>query len=124
MNPSLLIAQAAETQTGILDRIDSSALSALSIITVIGAFALAIVVVGCISTTIQRVVAIRESNRLILELLNRGYSPEDIERVAYGKSKFSKKVGRFFRNARNTFRKEENQKAIPPAKTVEHRASA
>lgn len=121
MDPSLLLAQ---THVGIIDRIDSGALAVISIIAVIGGFALAIVVVGCVSTTIQRVITIRESNRLILELLNRGYSPEEIERVAYGNSKFSKKVGRFFRDARNMFRKEENQKAVPPAKTEEHQVSA
>lgn len=120
MNASLLFAQ---SNVGVIDRIDSGALSVISIIAVAGSFALAIVIVGCITTTIQHVIAIRESNRLILELLNRGYSAEEIEQVAYGNSKFSRKVGRFFRNARNKFRHKKKQKAVPPMKTTEHQVS-
>jgi hypothetical protein len=120
MNPSFLLGQ-----SEILHRIDSGALSVVSILAVIGTFVLAVVVVVCITTTIQRIIAVRESNKLILELLNRGYSAEEIERVVYGNTKFGVKVGRFFRDARNVFRpKKDTRSPVPPVKTTEPNAGA
>ncbi len=116
MTPSSLIGQ-----SEILHRIPSEALAAVTIIAVIGALILAITIIGCITTTIQRVVAIRESNRLILELLNQGYSADEIERVVYGNLKFGKKVGRLFRDARNVFRpsaERHGQMPVPPVKSA------
>ncbi|QEG24748.1 hypothetical protein [Mariniblastus fucicola] len=122
MFPSLVLAQSAQaTQTNFLDRVDPGLLSVAMLVAVIGTFILAVVIVGCVATTIQRAIAIRESNKLIVDLLNRGYSADEIERVVYGNIKFSRKVGKFFRNARNAFRQEERS-PVPPTKHTQQSA--
>jgi hypothetical protein len=113
-------AQAAQQQASFLHHFDTGALSAALIIGIIGAAVLGIVLVSVVAQTVQRVVMVRESNRLILELLKRGHSADEIERIVYGGQKFGHKVGRFFGSVRRKFRGQGvgavNRRAMPPIK--------
>lgn len=113
MNPSILFAQ----DMGV---VDGDTHSAAAIIAVAGAFVLSVVFVICVTTTIQRFIAVRASNKLIMELVNKGFTAEEIERIAYGNSKIGTKVGRFFRDARNGFRKDQRAsgRPVPPVKAA------
>jgi hypothetical protein len=113
MSPSILFAQE-------MVAVDGDVHSAAAIIAVAGAFVLAIVFVICVTTTIQRVFTVRASNELIMDLVNKGFSADEIERIAYGKSKIGTKVGRFFRDARNAFRKDQSVggNPVPPVKAA------
>lgn len=107
-------------QSDVVQHFDKDALSAALIIAIVGVILLAIVLACLIASTIQRVTAIRESNRLIMELLDRGYSADEIERVAYGGGAFGNKVSRIYRNVKRKFRGQPAsvfaRRAAPPMK--------
>lgn len=116
MNAALILGQ-----QDFINRIDGDALATATIIAVVGVIAVCVVLTICITVTIQRVVAIRESNKLIMELVNRGFTAEEIESIAYGNMKLGKKVGKMFRDARNAFRTQQEhdrQMPSPPVKAA------
>ena len=121
MNATLLLAQDS-VQSDFLNRIDGDALAAATIILVAGSVAIAIVMTICITVTVQRVYAIRESNKLIMELVKRGFSADEIENITYGNSGLGKKVGKIFRDARNAFKTQHDHQAhgsaVPPVKSA------
>jgi hypothetical protein len=117
MNAALILGQ----QQDFINRIDGDALAAATIIAVVGIIVVCVVLTVCVTVTIQRVVAIRESNKLIMELVNRGFSADEIESITYGNMKLSKKVGKMFRDARNAFRTPQEgsgQMPAPPVKAA------
>jgi len=116
MTPIILLAQDA----GVVEMASGGPQSVAAIIAVAGAFLVAIVFIICVTTAIQRVFAIRSSNKLIMELVNKGFTAEEIERIVYGNTKFGTKVGRFFRDARCAFRKDGaiKQNPVPPVKAA------
>ena len=116
MNPLILLAQDAN----VVEHLNNDVQSISAMIAILGAFVLAIVFVICVTTTVQRVIAIRASNKLIMELVSKGFTAEEIERVVYGNTKLGTKVGRFFRDAKNAFRKDGGVEAtpVPPVKAA------
>jgi len=115
MYPQILIAQDASGP----EVFANDPYSVVAIIAVAGGIALGIVIAICVTSIIQRVYTIRASNTLIMELVNKGFSAEEIERIAYGNTKLGTKVGRFFRDARNGFRKDQaGQSPVPPVKAA------
>lgn len=115
MIPQILLAQDA----GVTEVVAADPYSVVAIIAVGGGIVFGIVVAICITTIIQRVYTIRASNTLIMELVNKGFSAEEIERIAYGNTKFGTKVGRFFRDARNGFRTDKTGPTpVPPVKAA------
>lgn len=113
---SLLFAQ----DVAVAESINGDPFSVVAIIAVAGAFVLGTVLVICVTTIVQQIYTIRASNALIMELVKKGFSAEEIERIAYGNSKIGVKVGRFFRDARNAFRKDKAPGAspVPPVKAA------
>jgi len=119
MIPQILLAQDAGYAQA--SAVANDPYSVVAIIAVGGGIVLGIVIAICITSIIQRVYTIRASNTLIMELVNKGFSAEEIERIAYGNTKFGTKVGRFFRDARNGFRKDgtaHGKAPVPPVKAV------
>lgn len=96
-------------------------IGAVFIIATIGAFVSFIVLVVSISRTWNNIALARMNQRLVQDLLAKGYSVEDIERLAYGDHAWSHHLRKMVRSAKNQFanmvnrRTYENQ-PVPPYK--------
>ncbi len=101
--------------------IDGDVLGAVFIIGTVGIFVSFIVLVVSIARTWNNIAVVRMNQRLIQELLQKGYSVDEIERLAYGGFAWRQRFRKLFRSAKSQFatyvnrNKYENQ-PMPPYK--------
>jgi hypothetical protein len=122
----LIIAQDAGVSEvdSVISAMNSEGFTAAVILGIIGTVAVAITFIGCVTTTIQNIVATRMAFKMINELAARGYSAEEVERLVYGDKNFSRKVKQMFARAKgrignqlgSDFRESTNGRPAPPVK--------
>jgi len=81
----------------LLQSVDSDFVGVMLILTTIFSFVTVIVFVVTVSRTIQSVLVVRSSQRMVEGLLAKGYSVDEVERLVYGHkgwNAFSRMVGR------------------------------
>lgn len=88
MNSMYLLGQEA-IETGaaastIVERVDPDALGAMMVLSVIGGVFALVAIVWMVSRMITNIFAHRENTRLVTDLLNRGYSPDEIQKLVAG----------------------------------------
>ena len=101
--------------------IDGDVLGVVFIIGTIGFFVSLIVLVVSISRTWNNIVVVRMNQRLVQELLQKGYSVDDIERLAYGGQAWSHCFRKMFHSAKSQFanyvnRNQHENQPVPPYK--------
>ncbi len=116
-----MLAQSNSEFLQFLEMLDGDLLGAVLIIGTIGFFISFIVVVASVSKTWNNIAISRMNQNLIQDLLAKGYSVEDIERLAYGGPSWNRKFHKLFKSAKSQFashvrrRRYENQ-PVPPMK--------
>lgn len=89
----------------ILQLFDNDLLGVVLVLTTIGTFVTLIVSVLSIVRTWNNIAQMRMNQSLVKELLNQGYSVDDIERIVYGGQQWGKRFKRLVDTARNGFSK-------------------
>jgi len=116
-----MLAQSNSEFLEFLKLIDGDILGVVFIIGTIGFFVSLIVMVVAITRTWNNIAMVRMNQRLVQELLQKGYSVDDIERLAYGGQAWSHRFRKMFHSAKSQFtnyvnrNKRENQ-PVPPYK--------
>ena len=113
MNSFSLLAQEAAVAES-----TSSAISSLDSVNtfflVMSALVLGVVLTICITVLLHRVYTTRATNALIMELVNKGFSAEEIERVVHSNAKPGSKPGQLYANRKN----QAGGKPVPPVKAA------
>lgn len=115
-----MLAQSNSEFLEFLKLIDSDILGVVFIIGTIGFFVSLIVMVVAITRTWNNIAMVRMNQRLVQELLQKGYSVDDIERLAYGQA-WSHRFCKIFRSAKSQFenyvnRNKRENRPVPPYK--------
>jgi hypothetical protein len=107
-----------------LKHIDGDILGAVFVIGTIGIFVSFIVVVVSIARTWNNIAVVRMNQTLVQDLLEKGYTVDDIERLAYGGQNWSRKFRQLFHSAksqisslhRRRYRNHYENQPVPPMK--------
>ena len=116
-----MLAQSNSEFLEFLKLIDGDILGVVFIIGTIGLFVSFIVLVASIARTWNNIAMVRMNQRLVKELLEKGYSVDDIERLAYGGQAWSQQFRKICQSAKSRLanyfdrNKYENQ-PVPPYK--------
>ena len=114
-----MLAQSNSEFLEFLRLIDSDILGVVFIIGTIGFFVSFIVMVVSITRTWNNIATVRMNQRLVQDLLQKGYSVDDIERLAYGGHAWSQRVSKMIQSAKSQLasfvrrNRYENQPAPP-----------
>lgn len=116
-----MLAQSNSEFLEFLGMIDNDILGVVFIIGTIGIFVSFIVTVVSIARTWNNIAMVRMNQRLVQDLLQKGYSVDDIERIAFGGPALSKQFRKLFQSAKSQLasfanrNRYENQ-PVPPYK--------
>lgn len=104
-----------------LKLLDNDILGVALIIGTIGTFVSFIVVVVSVTRTWNNISITRMNQRLVQELLQKGYSVDDIERLAYGGGAWSHRFNKLFNSAKVQLanlvkRHQRENRPVPPYK--------
>lgn len=98
---------------------DNDILGVVFIMGTVGIFVSFIVVVVTIARTWNNIATARMNQRLVQELLQKGYSVDDIERLAYGGNFWSQRFGKLCQSAKSRLasivKRHQNHYANQPA---------
>ncbi len=97
----------------VLSRLDPDIIGACLILGVIGSVGIIITTVVAITDTYKSITMAKISKAMVEDLLARGYSPEEIERLLHGDKAWNK-FKRFF--AKQQSRGREGYRPMPPVK--------
>jgi hypothetical protein len=98
-----MLAQSSNSLFQLLESIDRDALAVIFILATIGTFFAVIFIVGFTMSTVKSISTTRMTQTMIRELLNKGYSVDDVERLVYG-APLTQKVKNLFTAAQRRVR--------------------
>lgn len=99
----------------ILTRIDGDILGVCMILATIGGFALMITTVAMVADIVKSIAMAKMSKQMIEDLMNKGYSASEIERLVYGEPKWNR-VRRMFSRLRSKAAPTVGNRPMPPVK--------
>ena len=95
-----MLAQQTNSLFSLIKEINPEMLGVVMILATIGIFVATIVTVVTICSTWSNMSMMRMSHSLVKDLLNQGYSVDDIDRLVYGNQGWGRKLKQFVRNTK------------------------
>ena len=103
----------------LLESIGPEPLAAIMIIGTIGGIAITIVSITLTLSTINNITTMRMSQSMVKNLLEKGYSVEDVERLVFGGKPWGRRGKKLIRTARSRWQNQpldSGQHPMPPVK--------
>lgn len=97
----------------LLQSLDKDPLAAIFIIGTIGSFVTLFILIGALFSTIRNITTTKMCHSMVKELLEKGYSAEETERLVYGGLPWTKKLSNLMRSATSRLRQPH---PVPPVK--------
>ena len=104
-----------------LELFDNDLLGVVLVLMTIGTFVTVIVSIVSITRTWNQIAHQRMNQAMMKDLLNQGYSVDDVERLVYGAPRWTSRFKQMVKSARDTFSRSRRQREqvnqpLPPVK--------